>query len=218
MSKDTEVVFKPAVNQQVAKDIVKSLLEIGAVELRPQDPFTWTSGIKSPIYCDNRLTLGYPELRGKIADQLAQIIRDHFPEVTHIAGTATAGIPHAAWIAERLGLPMVYVRSSAKGHGKQKLIEGPIAAGDRVVVIEDLISTGKSSKQAVQAVRDEGVQVDGIVAIFTYGFRQTEEALTSENVNTYTLTDYQSLIQVAASEQKVSAEDLVELKKWDPFA
>jgi orotate phosphoribosyltransferase len=127
------------------KEIAKHLLSIGAVELRPNEPFTWTSGIQSPIYCDNRLTLSYPTIRKEIAIGLATLIKTHYPEAQVIAGTATAGIPHAAWVADLLDLPMSYIRSSAKGHGKQNQIEGIIHSGDKVVVIEDLVSTGKSS-------------------------------------------------------------------------
>ena len=150
------------------KDIAESLLEIKAVSLRPNDPFTWTSGIQSPIYCDNRLTLSYPEIRRKIAAGLAEIITEKFPGTDLIAGTATAGIPHAAWVSELLNLPMCYVRSKAKGHGKGNQIEGNAASGQKVVVVEDLISTGGSVITAVEALREAGCNVLGVVSIFTY--------------------------------------------------
>ena len=147
-------------------DIAAKLLQIGAVALQPNEPFTWSSGLKSPIYCDNRLTLAYPDVRRTIADGLAELIRTHFPKADLIAGTATAGIPHAAWVSERLELPMCYVRSQAKAHGKGKQIEGQAEPGQRVVVIEDLISTGGSSLAAVRALKEAGCEVLGVAAIF----------------------------------------------------
>ena len=150
------------------KKIAANLLSIGAVSLQPETPFTWASGIKSPIYCDNRLTLGYPEIRKNIATGLVQLIEEKFGTVDVIAGTATAGIPHAAWTSDLMNLPMVYVRSSAKGHGKGNQIEGPITAGQKVVVVEDLISTGGSVITCVEALREACCEVVGVVSIFTY--------------------------------------------------
>ena len=152
----------------LAKKIAKDLLEIEAVFLNPENPFTWASGLKSPIYCDNRMTMSYPAVRRAIANGLAEKIKAEFPEVEVIAGTATAGIPHAAWIAEILDLPMVYIRSKAKDHGKGNQIEGRITAGQKMVVVEDLISTGGSVLEACEAATREGADVLGVAAIFTY--------------------------------------------------
>lgn len=195
-------------------DIAAKLLEIGAVALQPNEPFTWSSGLKSPIYCDNRLTLAYPDVRRTIAAGLAELIRTHFPEADLIAGTATAGIPHAAWVSERLGLPMCYVRSQAKAHGKGKQIEGKAEPGQRVVVIEDLISTGGSSLAAVRALKEAGCEVLGVAAIFTYGLDKAKQAFAAENLPAYTLTDYDTLIETAVRLGAVSEHDLATLRKW----
>jgi orotate phosphoribosyltransferase len=190
------------------------LLGIGAVSLEPNDPFTWSSGLKSPIYCDNRLTLAYPNVRSAITDGLAALIRTHFSDAEVIAGTATAGIPHAAWVSERLNLPMCYVRSQAKGHGKGKQIEGKVAKGRKVVVVEDLISTGGSSLNAVRALREEGCQVLGVVAIFTYGLEKGKQAFAENNVEVHTLTDYGTLIETAVELGVVTEHDLATLRQW----
>jgi len=195
-------------------DIAAKLLEIGAVALQPNEPFTWSSGLKSPIYCDNRLTLAYPDVRRLIAAGLAELIRTQFPEADLIAGTATAGIPHAAWVSERLGLPMCYVRSQAKAHGKGKQIEGKAEPGQRVVVIEDLISTGGSSLAAVRALKEAGCEVLGVAAIFTYGLDKAKQAFAKENLPAYTLTDYDTLIETAVRLGAVSEHDLATLRKW----
>ncbi|MCK7605855.1 orotate phosphoribosyltransferase [Geobacillus stearothermophilus] len=195
-------------------DIAAKLLEIGAVALQPNEPFTWSSGLKSPIYCDNRLTLAYPDVRRLIAAGLAELIRTHFPKADLIAGTATAGIPHAAWVSERLGLPMCYVRSQAKAHGKGKQIEGKAEPGQRVVVIEDLISTGGSSLAAVRALKEAGCEVLGVAAIFTYGLDKAKQAFAAENLPAYTLTDYDTLIETAVRLGAVSEHDLATLRKW----
>ncbi|ASS88397.1 orotate phosphoribosyltransferase [Geobacillus lituanicus] len=195
-------------------DIAAKLLEIGAVALQPNEPFTWSSGLKSPIYCDNRLTLAYPDVRRTIAAGLAELIRTQFPEADLIAGTATAGIPHAAWVSERLGLPMCYVRSQAKAHGKGKQIEGKAEPGQRVVVIEDLISTGGSSLAAVRALKEAGCEVLGVAAIFTYGLDKAKQAFAAENLPAYTLTDYDTLIETAVRLGAVSEHDLATLRKW----
>jgi orotate phosphoribosyltransferase len=196
------------------KEIATHLLEIGAVSLEPNEPFTWSSGLKSPIYCDNRLTLAYPHVRNAIADGLAALIRTHFPDAEAIAGTATAGIPHAAWVSERLGLPMCYVRSQAKGHGKGKQIEGKVDKGQKIVVVEDLISTGGSSLNAVRALREEGCQVLGVAAIFTYGLEKGKQAFAENNVEVHTLTDYDTLIETAVELGVVTEQDLTTLRKW----
>jgi orotate phosphoribosyltransferase len=194
--------------------IAKNLLEIKAVYLQPNEPFTWSSGIKSPIYCDNRLTLSFPEIRTQIAEGLAGLIKDHFPEVDVIAGTATAGIPHAAWVSDELNLPMCYVRSKAKGHGKGNQIEGQVSENQKVVVVEDLISTGGSAITAVEALRASGCEVLGIVSIFTYGLAVGEEKLNVANVAAESLCDYDTLIEVAAKEGYVSEQELNKLKMW----
>jgi orotate phosphoribosyltransferase len=200
--------------EEMKKEIAAHLLEIGAVSLEPQEPFTWSSGLKSPIYCDNRLTLAYPNVRNAIADGLTKLIRAHFSDVEAIAGTATAGIPHAAWVSERLNLPMCYVRSQAKGHGKGKQIEGKVDKEQKVVVVEDLISTGGSSLNAVRALREAGCQVLGIVAIFTYGLEKAKRAFAENNVEVYTLTDYDTLIKTAVELGVVTEQDLATLRKW----
>ncbi|MBC2255221.1 orotate phosphoribosyltransferase [Listeria ivanovii] len=196
------------------KQVAEQLLEIKAVFLKPNDPFTWASGIKSPIYCDNRLTLGFPKVRQFIAAALAEKIKENFGDVDVIAGTATAGIPHAAWVSDLLDLPMVYVRSKAKEHGKGNQIEGPISKGQKVVVIEDLISTGGSSLKAVEALEEAGVEVLGIAAIFTYGLDKGKKLLAESDAKLVTLTNYDELIEVALTKNYVSKEDMQTLKEW----
>ncbi|MBC1609988.1 orotate phosphoribosyltransferase [Listeria welshimeri] len=198
----------------IEKQVAEQLLEIKAVFLKPNDPFTWASGIKSPIYCDNRLTLGFPKVRQFIAESLAEKIKETFGEVDVVAGTATAGIPHAAWVSDLLDLPMVYVRSKAKEHGKGNQIEGLIAKGQKVVVIEDLISTGGSSLKAVEALEGAGAEVLGIAAIFTYGLDKGEKLLAESNTKLITLTNYDELIEVALNKDYVTAEDMATLKEW----
>ncbi|GAA4715834.1 orotate phosphoribosyltransferase [Brevibacillus fulvus] len=201
-------------NNHLAKVIAARLLEIGAVHLRPQEPFVWTSGIKSPIYCDNRLTLSYPAVRREIAAGFAEVIRSEFPETEVIAGTATAGIPHAAWVAELLDLPMIYVRDKAKGHGRKNQIEGLLAKGQKVLVIEDLISTGGSSLKAAEAVTAEGGQVVGVAAIFSYQFPQAAEQFAEAGIPLRTLSDYTSLVETAREQALISAEDERLLGEW----
>ncbi|MFD1735756.1 orotate phosphoribosyltransferase [Bacillus salitolerans] len=194
--------------------IAKHLLEIGAVSLQPNDPFTWSSGIKSPIYCDNRLTMSYPNVRKDIAKGLQELIHEHFNDVEMIAGTATGGIAPAAWVSELMELPMCYVRGSAKSHGKAKQVEGAVTPGQKVVVIEDLISTGGSSLTTVKALREEGCEVLGIVSIFTYELNAAKEGLEEMDVKAYSLTTFRSLVEVAASEGIITNEDLDKLDKW----
>lgn len=196
------------------QQIAEYLLEIKAVHLRPNDPFTWTSGIKSPIYCDNRLTLSYPIVRKQIALGLESLIRKHFPSVEVVAGTATAGIPHAAWVSENMNLPMVYVRGKAKEHGKANQIEGLIKPGQNVVIIEDLISTGGSVITTAEALREAGVNVLGVVAIFTYGLEKGVKQLQEANIETHTITDYETLVEVAKNKQLISEEEQAKLQKW----
>lgn len=194
--------------------IAEHLLEIGAVFLQPNDPFTWSSGIKSPIYCDNRLTLSYPKVRKDIAEGLATLVKENFPDTEVIAGTATAGIPHAAWVSDISELPMCYVRSKAKAHGKGKQIEGKVEKGQKVVVVEDLISTGGSAITAVEALREAGCEVLGIVAIFSYGLPAADEKLNATNVKAIALTDYPTLVDVALEKGKITEDDLQKLSSW----
>ncbi|PNZ65639.1 orotate phosphoribosyltransferase [Staphylococcus croceilyticus] len=198
----------------MAKNIAKSLLDIEAVTLSPNDLYTWSSGIKSPIYCDNRVTLGYPEVREAIRDGLSQLITDKFNGVEIVSGTATAGIPHAAYISEKLNLPMNYVRSKSKSHGKQNQIEGAQSKGKKVVVVEDLISTGGSSITAVEALQEAGAEVVGVVAIFTYGLAKADKMFKDIGVPFYTLSNYNELIEVAREEGKISEEDIQTLVDW----
>lgn len=197
-----------------AERVAEALLEIGAVALRPDEPFTWTSGIRSPIYCDNRLTMSYPNIREMIADAFASRIRQIHPEAEVIAGTATAGIPHAAWVAQKLGLPMIYVRDKAKGHGKQNQIEGLLKAGQKVVVIEDLISTGGSSIKAAQAVKEAGGQVLGVLAIFTYQLESAEKAFREQGIPLSTLSDYTTLLETAVRLGRIRQEEVALLQSW----
>ncbi|MEK3809006.1 orotate phosphoribosyltransferase [Bacillus sp. FSL H8-0547] len=194
--------------------IAEQLLTIEAVFLSPNDPFTWSSGLKSPIYCDNRLTLSYPEVRKNIAEGLSALIREHYPQAEMIAGTATAGIPHAAWVSDLLNLPMSYVRSKPKGHGKGNQIEGKVHEGQKVVVVEDLISTGGSVITAVRALREAGCEVIGAVSIFTYELQKGTEMLEEEGIHSVSLTDYSSLIETALKKGSIQKEDLAKLKKW----
>ncbi|RNB79262.1 orotate phosphoribosyltransferase [Brevibacillus panacihumi] len=197
-----------------AKEIASSLLAIGAVHLRPDQPFTWTSGIKSPIYCDNRITMSYPSVRRQIAQAFAELIREKYPEAQVVAGTATAGIPHAAWVAELLDLPMIYVRDKAKGHGRQNQIEGALAAGQKVVVIEDLISTGGSSLKAAQAVQAEGGEVLGVAAIFSYQFPDAEALFANAGIPCTTISHYTALLEAAREQGTITAEQETLLGEW----
>lgn len=192
----------------------KHLLDIGAVELRPQDPFTWASGIKSPIYCDNRLTMSYPAVRKEIAKGLADTIKEFYPQCEVVAGTATAGIPHAAWVSDLLELPMVYVRSKPKEHGQGNMVEGKVEPGKKVVVVEDLISKGGSVLQAAQGLQQAGFEVLGIVAIFTYDLPQSVEAIENAGFTSHTLTDFPALVEEAVSSGTIEQEDLPMLKEW----
>ncbi|MDZ5711595.1 orotate phosphoribosyltransferase [Jeotgalibacillus haloalkalitolerans] len=196
------------------KKMAAYLLEIKAVELNPENPFTWASGIKSPIYCDNRLIMSYPEIRSYAADQLTELIKTNFAEAEIIAGTATAGIPHAAWVSERLNLPMNYVRSSAKKHGKTNQIEGKVTPGKKAVVIEDLISTGGSSIDAVKALEEQGIKVLGVAALFTYGFKKAEQQFKEAGVPYYTVTNFDTLIEQASVLNYISQDQVNELAKW----
>ena len=196
--------------EQIARD----LLAIGAVFLRPNEPFTWTSGLKSPIYCDNRLTLSAPEVRDRIENAFVQQIRTTFPECEMLMGTATAGIAHAAITAYLMNLPMGYVRSEAKAHGRNNQIEGKLTPGCKVVVVEDLISTGGSVMEVVQALRTAGADVLGIVCIFTYNMRKGIERLEAAKVHSVSLTDYDCLVQVAVEDGVIASSDVEQLLDW----
>lgn len=198
------------------REIIESLLEIKAVELRVEKEnwFTWTSGIKSPIYCDNRLTMSYPKIRKQIAQGFTKKIKELYPEVEAIVGTATAGIPHAAWISDIMELPMLYVRSSAKEHGKTNQIEGKITKGTKVVVIEDLISTGKSSVIAAEALREAGFDVLGVIAIFSYNLNKAKEKFDEAEIKFSTLTNYDILLDLAKEKGLVGEKENEILLKW----
>lgn len=188
--------------------IAKDLLSIGAVFLRPEEPFTWASGIKSPVYCDNRLTLTAPAVRNDVENGLAELIRTYFPDVEVLMGTSTAGIAHAAITAHLMDLPMGYVRSGNKDHGRQNRIEGKLEAGQKVVVVEDLISTGGSVIEVVDALREAGAEVLGIVSIFTYGMQKGLDRLAAANVVNHSLTDFDVITRVAAKEGYIRQEDV----------
>lgn len=196
-----------------ASEVARRLLEIRAVQLNPQDPFTWASGMLSPIYCDNRIALSYPAVRSFIKDCLAEQ-SGTFGPFDVVAGVATAGIPHGALLADKLDKPFVYVRSSAKDHGRRNLIEGELRTGQRVLVVEDLISTGGSCLTAVEALRDAGCTVAGVLAIFQYGFAKAKVAFQEANVPFQTLTDYDTLLQEAVNSGYVQPEALKILEKW----
>ena len=197
-----------------AKEIAQELLAIKAVALQPHQYFTWTSGIQSPIYCDNRLTMSYQSVRRKIAQALSQVIKEYYPQVQVVAGTATAGIPHAAWVSDLLDLPMVYVRDSAKKHGKTNQIEGRLTPGAKVVIVEDLISTGLSSLKVAQALKDAGCHVLGVVAIFSYELKKAQEAFAEAGVSYHTLTNYDALIEAALEADYIAQEDVASLLEW----
>ena len=190
------------------RQIAKDLLSIGAVFLRPNEPFTWASGIKSPIYCDNRLILSEPEVRGRVEQAIADTIRNNYPGCEVIMGTSTAGIAHAALAADILRLPMGYVRSGAKDHGRANRIEGKLKPGDKVVVVEDLISTGGSVIEVVETLRSAGAEVLGIVSIFTYNMKKGIERLKDAGVKNFSLSNFDVLAQVAAEEGYIPAEDV----------
>ena len=196
------------------KLIAKDLLSIGAVFFRPDEPFTWASGIKSPVYCDNRLTLTAPAVRNDVENGLAMLIREYYPETEVLMGTSTAGIAHAAITAHLLDLPMGYVRSGAKDHGRQNQIEGKLEAGQKVVVVEDLISTGGSVLEVVNVLREAGADVLGIVSIFTYGMKKGLERLAAANVVNHSLTDFDTIASVAAEEGYIRPEDVARLIKF----
>ena len=193
------------------KTIAKDLLKIGAVFFRPDEPFTWASGIKSPVYCDNRLTLTAPEVRNDVENGLAALVREYYPEAEVLMGTSTAGIAHAAITAHLMNLPMGYVRSGAKDHGRQNQIEGKLEKGQKVVVVEDLISTGGSVLEVVNVLREAGADVLGVVSIFTYGMKKGLERMADANVINHSLTDFDTIASVAAEEGYIRPEDVARL-------
>ena len=198
----------------IQKTIAHDLLSIGAVFLRPDDPFTWASGIKSPIYCDNRLPLTAPEVRTHVEEGLVDLVCKHFPTVEVLMGTSTAGIAHAAIVCHLMGLPMGYVRSGNKDHGRQNRIEGKLLPGQKVVVVEDLISTGGSCIEVVEALREAGAEVLGVVSIFTYGMQKGLDRMAAANVINYSLSNFDAVCEVAAEEGKIKTEDIDRLKKF----
>lgn len=199
---------------KLAIEVAKNLLKIKAVFLKPNDPFTWASGIKSPIYCDNRLTLSYPETRKVVENGLAEIIKTYYPTCEVIMGTSTAGIAHAAYVSDILNMPMGYVRGGAKDHGRGNQIEGVVPVGKDVVVIEDLISTAGSSIEVVEVLREAGCNVLGIASIFTYGLKKGYERLEAANVINHSLSNFETLVKVAADENYISESDINKVLKF----
>src|SRR5699024_2853479 len=195
-------------------DLAKDLLKIGAVQIKTDDYFTWSSGIKSPIYCDNRLTMSYPAIRENIANAFLTMIKEMDLRPDVIAGTATAGIPHASWLSDRLQVPMVYVRSKPKGHGKGNQIEGAFQSGQNVLVIEDLISTGTSSIDAANALQDEGMNVLGVCAIFTYGLKEGQRQVDEAGFEHYTLLSFDDILELLLTEKRLSENEAHELLRW----
>ena len=199
---------------ELKRTIAKDLLSIKAVFFRPEEPFTWASGIKSPVYCDNRLTLTAPNVRNDVENGLASVIREFYPDAQVLMGTSTAGIAHAAITAHILNMPMGYVRSGAKDHGRQNQIEGRLEKGQKVVVVEDLISTGGSVIEVVNVLRDAGAEVIGIASIFTYGMKKGLDRLADANVKNISLTDFDTIAEVAADEGYIKPADIERLIKF----
>lgn len=198
----------------IRQNVASDLLKINAIKLSPNNPFTWASGWNSPIYCDNRKTLSYPDVRANIRNAFCKLIKDKYPNVEVIAGVATGAIAQGVLVAEQLGLPFIYIRSSAKAHGMGNQIEGEYKAGQKVVVIEDLVSTGGSSLKAVDALREAGCDVLGMLAIFTYGFPHAKENFKSADCSLDCLSDYEALIDLAVAENYVDKSQIAELKDW----
>jgi len=202
------------ISLESAKKVAESLLQIKAIKLNNQEPFSWASGWKSPIYCDNRKTLSHPKLRTYIRQEYVKVIRQNYSDAEVIAGVATGGIAQGALVAQELDLPFIYVRSSSKGHGLQNQIEGVVESGQKVVVIEDLVSTGMSSLRAVEALRDAGLQVKGMVAIFTYGFDLAKENFKKYDCELHCLSNYDHLIGAALKKGYIAEADVESLKEW----
>jgi orotate phosphoribosyltransferase len=199
---------------EIEQKVAEFLLQIKAIKLQPNNPFTWASGLKSPIYCDNRITLSYPSVRTYLRQKLTELIQEEYGSTGVIAGVATAGIPQGVLVAQEMGLPFIYVRASAKEHGTGKLIEGEINPGQRVVLVEDLISTGKSSIQALDTLRNAGYEVAGLAAIFSYGFNVATENFNNAKCKFKTLSNYPALIQYAAEHNYITDADLKLLSEW----
>ena len=199
---------------EIGKQLAKSLLQINAIILQPGNPFTWASGWKSPIYCDNRKILSFPKSRTYIRQSLVKVISKHYGSANVIAGVATGAIAHGALVAEEMGLPFIYVRSAKKEHGKQNRIEGAYNSGQSVIVIEDLISSGKSSLEAIKALRKEGLNVKGFISIFTYGFDTAAKNFKKANCEFISLCNYSTLLQVAVKQDYIKQSDLEVLEKW----
>ena len=202
------------INMTLQNEIAHAMLKVGAVELNPTELFTWASGIKSPIYCDTRLTISDPVIRKQLANGLASLIKENFGATEIVAGTATAGIPHAAWVSDILELPMVYVRSKAKEHGRGNQIEGKYAAGQKVVVVEDIVSTGGSSITAVEALRAAGCEVLGVVCVYTYNLPRAEQAFEEAGIQYVSLTNFDYLIEAANESGAIKEGDIPFLKEW----
>lgn len=201
-------------NNVIAREVAEYLLEIKAVVLNPTEPFTWASGLKSPIYCDNRKTLSYPKVRTFIKNSFADVVSEDFKSCEVIAGVATAGIPHGALVADVLNKPFIYVRDKPKGHGLTNQIEGKLSKGQKVIVIEDLISTGASSLKAVEAIREAGGEVLALGAIFTYGFEKSVKAFENANCRFFTLSDYPTLLEVALKQDYIKTAEKRTLTEW----
>jgi orotate phosphoribosyltransferase len=202
-------------NKDTAEKTAELLLQINAIKLNPENPFTWASGWKSPIYCDNRLILSFPIIRNYVRDEFAKNIEKQFGKPDVIAGVATGAIGIGILVAESLGLPFVYVRPEAKKHGRQNQVEGFLQKGQNVVVVEDLISTGNSSLMAVEALRNEGANIKGMAAIFTYGFGVAEQNFKSANIDLYTLSNYENLLELAVQKQYITEEQQSTLQEWN---
>lgn len=198
----------------MAKEIAAQLLRIGAVSLAPDAPYTWASGLKSPIYCDNRLTLSYPDVRSHLKHAFAQVVKEHFADTQKIAGIATGAIAHGALLADELNLPFIYIRNKPKEHGKANLIEGKLIAGEKILVIEDLVSTGSSSIPAVEALRQAGCEVLGLVSIFSYGFQKAIDNFKAINCPLFSLSNYETLLEVAFAEKAITSEQRADLQNW----
>ncbi len=202
------------VNEETALKIAESLLQINAIKLNLQKPYTWASGWKSPIYCDNRITISFPKIRNYIRQQFVKIIAEEFGDVDVIAGVATGGIPHGILVAQDLGLPFAYVRGASKGHGLTNRVEGIIESGQRVIIIEDLISSGGSGLSAVNAVSELGANVKGLLAIFSYGFKIADDKFEDASCRVFALSDYNHLLSQAITDNYIREEDVDILKKW----
>ena len=203
------------IDKHIARQTAKALLQVNAIKLQPKEPFTWASGWKSPIYCDNRVVLSFPPIRNYIREEMAKFLEDHYGKPDVIAGVATGAIGIGMRVAEYLGVPFIYVRPEAKSHGRQNQIEGYVESGQNVVVIEDLISTGKSSLNAVKALKEAKLNVKGMIAIFSYGFNISKENFEKEHLTLHTLSNYDHLLQEAAATNYISESEIETLSKWN---